>query len=78
MVSAVGKSQEKVIYELLCQEINPTVAYTAYDIAIMIMSLSGRISGLSKTADRQLSYAIAKAPYCKFGKPAASALVLTA
>lgn len=78
MVAAVGKTQELAILDLLCQEINPTVAYTAYDIAMMVMSLAGRISGLSKAAEKQLAFVIAKAPYCKFGKPVAPALVLTA
>jgi len=78
MVAAIGKSSEKMLLELVCQEINPTLHYTGYDVATLIMSLAGRVDGLSKTAETQLAFAIAKAPYCKFGKPAAPALVLTA
>lgn len=79
MVAAIGKSREKELYELLCQELDPTIAYTAYDIAMTIMGLSGRVSGLSKTAEHNLAKVISKAPFCKFGKALnQQALVLTA
>lgn len=68
MVSAIGKKQEKSIYEQLCAEINPALCYTAYDVVMAVMQIPERLPGLSNAYQEALSKACSKAPYVKFNK----------
>lgn len=78
VVAAIGKKNEKSVYEQLCDEIDPSIAYTAYDVVMMVMQLPERLSGLSDTYKEMLSKACGKAPYVDLEKPKASKVVLTA
>lgn len=77
LVEATTKKIEKQLYEALCDEIDPSISYTAYDIAMMIMQLpERRISGLSKAYIDPLAKACGKAPYVKYDKVASPVIVL--
>lgn len=78
MVGAIGKKNEKSIYEQLCGEIDAANVYTAYDIVMMVMQLPERLMGLSSLSKEMLAKACGKAPYVDFDKPKASKVVLTA
>lgn len=77
LVEATTKKIEKQLYEALCDEIDPSISYTAYDIAMMIMQLPERkILGLSKAYIDPLAKACGKAPYAKYDKVASPVIVL--
>ncbi len=78
MVKNIGKGLEKQLYEALCDEIDPTLIYTAYDVVTMIMSLAERCDGLAKSTANNLRAVISKAPYCDFSKNPKQKLTLTA
>lgn len=48
MVGAISKKNEKVLIEQISCEINPEIAYTEYDIAMLIMDLPERLEGLDR------------------------------
>lgn len=77
LVDATTKKIEKQLYEALCDEIDPSISFTAYDIAMMIMQLpERRIVGLSKAYIDPLAKACGKAPYVKYDKVASPVIVL--
>lgn len=77
LVEATTKKIEKALYEALCDEIDPTISFTAYDIAMMVMQLPERkICGLSKAYINPLAKACGKAPYVKYDKVASPVIVL--
>jgi hypothetical protein len=80
MVKTIGKKHEKELYEQLCDEIDPSIEYTAYDIAMMIMSIPGHVSGLPAAYEPKLAMACGKAPYADYTvtKKTKSKIVLTA
>ncbi len=79
MVSAVGKKTEKSIYEQLCEEVDPTLSYTAYDIVTMVMQLPERLTGLTANSKNLLAKACGQAPFVDMTKkPKSSKVVLTA
>lgn len=79
MVDAIGKKHEKEVYEQLCLEIDPSLAYTAYDIVIRVMTLPEHISGLSNSSVELLAKACGKAAFTDFSKPVpVSKAVITA
>ena len=78
VVAAIGKKNEKSVYEQLCDEIDASLSYTAYDVVMMVMQLPERLSGLSNAYKEALSKACGKAPYVDLEKPKASKVVLTA
>ena len=63
LVPVLGKKREKSLKEQLFAEINPEVPYTEYDIAIMVMTISDRVEGLSQTKRDELANACATAPF---------------
>lgn len=78
MVASIGKGLEKQLFEALCDEIDPSLSYTAYDIVTMIMGLAERVDGIAKSTENNLRSVISKAPYVNFDKQASPQLVLTA
>jgi hypothetical protein len=79
MVKAIGKKNEKALYEELCSEINPELDYTAYDIAVRIMTIPESVRGLPKAYEPKLAMACGKAPYADYTtKTKASSVYLTA
>lgn len=66
LVKAIGKKTEAVIKKLMLDEIDASMSYTAYDIAMQILTLPERLEGLSKNTADALAKAIAKAPFCKY------------
>lgn len=77
MVGAITKKNEKTLYDLLCDSINPTVDYTAYDIAMMVMTVPQCLTGLPKTYTTPLAKACGRAPYVEYATEEES-IVLTA
>ena len=69
MVAAIGKKNEKALYEQLCEELDYSLYFTAYDIIMSIMMLPDRVSGLTKTCKENLSKAVGKAPYVSLEAP---------
>lgn len=79
MVSAVGKKTEKSIYEQLCNEVDPALSYTAYDIVTMVMQLPERLTGLTTNSKNLLAKACGQAVFVDMTKkPKSSKVVLTA
>lgn len=66
VVKAIGKKAEMSLYEQLCGEFDPAISFTAYDIAVTLLGMGDRVEGLSKTAQSELSKAMAKAPYISY------------
>ena len=77
MVKAISKKNEKVLYESLCDSINPTLDYTAYDIATMVMTVPQCLTGLPKAYTTSLAKACGNAPYANYNAKEES-IVLTA
>lgn len=69
MVKKVGKKLEVELYESLCGEIDPSLLYTAYDIATAVMELASRVDGIADSTRRNLQQTISNAPFCTFKKP---------
>ena len=80
IVEAIGKKAEATLYKQLVAEFDPSIAYTAYDIATAIMTLPERVEGAHQLTMDKLSAAVGRAPYIKYeGKTsAASSIVLVA
>lgn len=78
VVGAIGKKTEKSVYEQLCAEIDPTLAYTAYDIVVMVMQLPERLKDLPAAYKESLAKACGQAPYVKLEKPKPAKVTLTA
>lgn len=66
IVGAIGKHSEVALYQQLCYEFDPAIAYTAYDIATSIMTMPERVEGLHKLFKDKLAKAVGKAPYIKY------------
>lgn len=64
MVAAISKKNEKILLEQISYEINPSIPYTQYDIATMIIDLPERLEGL----DRKRATVFRKA--CAYAIPA--------
>ena len=79
VVEAIGKQAEMALYEQLLYEFDDSIAYTAYDFAVAIMSLPERVIGLHPLTQEKLAKAVSKAPYIKYeAKDETSAIILTA
>lgn len=57
-----GKKKEQLL-EGIYDEINPTITYTLYDIAINLMGIADRISGLDRDTLTRLHKACGRIPY---------------
>lgn len=68
LVQTIGKRNEMELFESVCDEIDPSTAYTAYDIAITLLGLPERVSGVSGWREVGFAEAIGKAPYVNFEK----------
>lgn len=64
---SIQRKREKIIYKELCNNIDPELNYTAYDICIMIMDIPSRVTGLNKDYTELLRKSISKAPYANYG-----------
>lgn len=78
IVEAIGKQAEKSLFEQLYNEFDSSIAYTAYDIALGIMSTPERVTGLHALTQEKLAKAVSKAPYIKYEPKIKKAIVLTA
>lgn len=66
LTKAIGKRSKSKLYENLCNEFDSSVAYTAYDIAMAIVSMPERASGIGKTAMKSLEKACGQAIFAKY------------
>lgn len=66
IVKAIGKKNEIVLRTLMLEEIDPSISYTAYDIAIQLLTLPERTEGLTRVAAENLAKAVAGAPFCDY------------
>lgn len=78
LTKAIGQKETLSIKEQLMREIAPCRVYTAYDIALMLMSLPERCTGLPAYAAKNLANAVMKAPFVDYGNPEESTVLLTA
>lgn len=79
IVAAIGKQAEMKLLEQLHMEFDEGTAYTAYDIAVSLMSLPERVTGLHPLTQEKLQTAVGRAPYIKYNvKKEESAIILTA
>lgn len=76
VVKAIGKKNEMTLRDLMLQEIDPSISYTAYDIAMQILTIPERIEGLSSSALNSLAKTIAKAPFCSYEDEKSSLLLV--
>ncbi len=78
LTDAVTKRNEIRIRELLDNEMDYAMHYTAYDIVMMFMDLPERLVGLNPTYHRALEKACGKVPFIKFPKVEKEELFLSA
>lgn len=64
-VKAIGKKNDKYLYDILMGEYNSMINYTAYDICMSIMELPEKISGLDRLKSDNLAKACGQAPFAK-------------
>lgn len=77
IVKAIGKKTEKKLREALVDEMDVSIRYTAYDIAMSILSLPERAVFMDKEKDiSQLQKACGNAPFIKYDVD--SSVILTA
>lgn len=58
-----GQKRRAELIECMVSEINPTIPYTMYDIAMMFMWLPDRLNGLDKATMANVAKACAKVPF---------------
>lgn len=79
LTKQIAKKNEKMLFEALCDEIDPDMNYTAYDVCLMIMNAPGRVHGLSEVYLNNFEKAVGKAPYATYSmKKSTKPIVLTA
>lgn len=78
IVEAIGKKNEKVLFESVLDEYDYSSHFTAYEIVREMMELPNRVSGLSRNEVHKLAKACSKAPYVNFKKSKKGTVVLTA
>ena len=66
IVEAIGKKSEMALSDQLLAEFDCTISYTAYDVAMALMTMPERVTGLPEFAQEKLAKAISKAPYIKY------------
>ena len=67
IVKAIGKKTEKVLRQEILDELNPSVRYTQYDIAMLIMGLPERVVFMDKGKDiALLQKACGQAPFIDY------------
>lgn len=66
IVNVIGKKNEMAVYEALCDEINHSMKYTAYDIAVNIMSIADRCEGLTNNCLKKLEKACKEAVFADY------------
>lgn len=77
IVKAIGKKTEKKLREALVDEMDVSIRYTAYDIAMLILGLPERVVFMDKEKDiSQLQKACSGAPFIKYDVD--SSVILTA
>ena len=59
----IGKKRELPLKNAIKAEINPSVPYTHYDIAMMLMSIPDRIEGLTRVSTEGLANLTAEIPF---------------
>ena len=64
--AAISYKLESSLLEQFISEFDPTIPFTAYDIAAAIMGIGDRTEGLCASSAEKLSKAIAKAPYISY------------
>lgn len=62
-VSDIGKKRIKKILEQLMEEIAEDMPYSFYDLAIMLMDLQTRVTGLDRETESNFKKGLAKIPY---------------
>lgn len=71
-VPGIGKYRCDELYRTLCNELSPSVNYTAYEIAMMIATISDRCIGISNDKLMKLRDATKKAIFADYTLVAAS------
>lgn len=66
VVKIIGYKRMKALLENICDEFDTSIYYTAYDIAIMMLGLVERISGLNPSLKEDLQKACGRAPYIDY------------
>lgn len=66
IVEAIGKQAEMSLYQQVLLEFDDSIAYTAYDFAMCLMSLPERVGGLHPLLQEKLEKAVSKAPYIDY------------
>lgn len=62
----LSKKQLTLLVDNICDEINGSIHYTAYDLATILMQVPDRIKGLDEGTMVSVKKALAKAPYAKY------------
>ena len=76
MEEAIGKTRSNAIFEQIIDSLDYSLDYTAYDIAMQIMTLPGSLAGIPRTALHALQEACGRAPYIDYGDFAEEAILL--
>ncbi len=73
---AIGQKRAKEISEQLCCEIDGSLVYTEYDIAMMFLGLGDRLANLPDNARKMLEKACGEAPFISYQKDGESVVLL--
>lgn len=66
LVSMIGKNREVMVYNELCDEFDLSLNYTAYDLAMICLTLPKRITELSTDSKNKLERGIIKVLDCNY------------
>lgn len=73
---AIGQKRGKELTDQLSCEVNGSLIYTEYDIAMTFIGLGDRVANLPENARKQLEKACANAPYINYQKGGDSEIAL--
>ena len=72
----VGKRDAKGIIEALCVEFNPAISYTAYDVAMTLMTLPERLVDPTRNRNNDITKTVYRVPFMDFEKMMAKKTVI--
>lgn len=76
IADAIGKKRTKKILSDLLDSLDYSMDYTAYDIAMLVMTIPESVSGIPRMSEMALQEACGKAPYVDYGEATKSVVTV--
>lgn len=76
MDKTIGRRPTKELLSAITDEIDPSISFTAYDVAIMLLEMPDRVVEMSDRRQEMLSVLVGRVPYAKYEIP--KRVILTA